>query len=124
MMFENKNTPKTPLSDLGEFGLLEHIKKNISLSNETTILGIGDDAAVLRHSTDILVSTDMLIETVHFNMAFTPLKHLGYKSIITNVSDIYAMNGIPTQVPCIYWIIKQISFGRRGRVICWNAYCL
>ncbi len=90
---------RTEISALGEFGLIDLITKNMQPSNATTVLGIGDDAAVIdpmgKH---IVVSTDMLVEGVHFDMSYTPLKHLGYKSVVVNVSDIYAMMATPTQI--------------------------
>jgi len=90
----------TPLSKLGEFGLIERINKKIKVQNNSTIKGIGDDTAVLKHNEDkrILVTTDMLTENVHFNLSYTPLMHLGYKAVVVNLSDIYAMNGTPEQI--------------------------
>lgn len=96
-MFENTQT--TDINNLGEFGLIGHLTKNIKLTHESTLKGVGDDAAVLNFkSKKTLVSTDMLLEGVHFDLAFTPLKHLGYKAIQVNLSDIYAMNGIASHV--------------------------
>jgi len=96
-MFENQE--KTNLEQLGEFGLISHLTKNIKLGQPSTIKGVGDDAAVLDAAgKKILVSTDMLLEGIHFDLAYTPLKHLGYKAIQVNLSDIYAMNGIAAQV--------------------------
>lgn len=95
MIEEEKNID---LKDLGEFGLIERLTKKIKLFNDNTLLGPGDDAAIINSSKEILVSSDMLVEGIHFDMAFTPLKHLGYKSVIVNISDIYAMNGIPKQI--------------------------
>lgn len=96
-MFENKE--RTELKDLGEFGLIGHLTKNVSLQHESSNKGIGDDAAVLDSSgKKMLVSTDLLLEGVHFDLAYVPLKHLGYKAIQVNLSDIYAMNAIATQV--------------------------
>lgn len=96
-MFENKET--SPLSELGEFGLIDHITKAIELTNESTIKGIGDDAAVLDFSDKkTLISTDLLLEGVHFDLRYVPLKHLGYKAVQVNLSDIYAMNGIASQI--------------------------
>jgi thiamine-monophosphate kinase len=86
------------LEDLGEFGLIDRITKKIKSYHKNTHLGPGDDAAVIKSKKNILVSSDMLVEGVHFDMSFTPLKHLGYKSVIVNISDIYAMNAIPTQI--------------------------
>jgi thiamine-monophosphate kinase len=96
-MFEN--TSRTELSSLGEFGLIDHITKHVQLSQESTVKGIGDDAAILQFNNEqIVISTDLLLEGIHFDLSYVPLKHLGYKSIIVNLSDIYAMNAIPTQV--------------------------
>jgi thiamine-monophosphate kinase len=90
---------RTEISDYGEFGLIHHLTKNIELQNASSILGVGDDAAVIDHfGKQTVVSTDLLIEGVHFDLMYTPLKHLGYKSIVVNLSDIYAMNATPTQV--------------------------
>jgi thiamine-monophosphate kinase len=90
---------KTDLGELGEFGLIRHLTDGIILKNNTSVKGIGDDAAVLNYDGfDVLVSTDMLLEGVHFDLTYMPLKHLGYKAAIVNFSDIYAMNGIPQQL--------------------------
>ncbi|MEA1874496.1 MAG: thiamine-phosphate kinase [Bacteroidota bacterium] len=90
---------KTRIEALGEFGLIRHLTENIKTQNESTVYGIGDDAAILSYDNkESLVSTDLLMEGIHFNLVYTPLKHLGYKSIIVNLSDIYAMNGTPEQV--------------------------
>lgn len=98
-MLEDKNHPRTPLSELGEFGLINHLTKNFKINQKSTIKGIGDDAAVLAFkSKDIVVTTDLLIENVHFDLSYMPLKHLGYKAIVVNLSDVYAMNAIATQV--------------------------
>ena len=94
----NEEEKKIDLKDLGEFGLIERLTKKIKLFNNNTLLGSGDDAAIINSNKKILVSSDMLVEGIHFDMAFTPLKHLGYKSVIVNISDIYAMNGIPKQI--------------------------
>ena len=94
----NEEEKNIDLKDLGEFGLIERLTKKIKLFNDNTLLGPGDDAAIINSSKEILVSSDMLVEGIHFDMAFTPLKHLGYKSVIVNISDIYAMNGIPRQI--------------------------
>jgi thiamine-monophosphate kinase len=96
-MFDNKE--KTEIANLGEFGLIDHLTQNIKLGNASTIKGAGDDAAVLDFKDKkVLISTDMLLEGIHFDLAYTPLKHLGYKAIQVNLSDIYAMNGTATQV--------------------------
>ena len=98
-MLENKNTSRTSLSDLGEFGLIKHLTQNFKPEQSSTIKGIGDDAAVLTFKDKkVLVSTDFLVEGVHFDLGFMPLKHLGYKAVMVNLSDIYAMNGIATQI--------------------------
>src|SRR6185312_12805064 len=96
-MFDNKE--KTNIEQLGEFGLIDHLTKNIKLSQESTLKGVGDDAAVLDYKgKKTLVSTDLLLEGIHFDLAYTPLKHLGYKAVQVNLSDIYAMNGTASQV--------------------------
>ncbi len=96
-MFENRE--RTEIEKLGEFGLISHLTKSIVINNDTTVKGVGDDAAVLDYSgKKTLVSTDLLLEGVHFDLAYTPLKHLGYKAIQVNLSDIYAMNGTASQV--------------------------
>ncbi|MBO5920790.1 MAG: thiamine-phosphate kinase [Bacteroidaceae bacterium] len=93
-------TKRTEISTLGEFGLIDHITKEIKTENKESIKGIGDDAAVLQFSNDeeVLVSTDLLMEGVHFDLTYFPLKHLGYKAVVANISDIYAMNGTPKQI--------------------------
>ncbi len=98
-MFENKEN-RTELSDLGEFGLIDVIKKSVEIENKTTELGIGDDAAILQFSGDKqqVVSTDTFAEGVHFDLSYVPLKHLGYKSVSASVSDIFAMNANPSQI--------------------------
>jgi thiamine-monophosphate kinase len=89
----------TPLNEIGEFGLIRKIQETISLENASTLVGIGDDAAVLEPSRgNVVVSTDMLVEGVHFDLTFCPLRHLGYKAVAVNVSDIAAMNAVPTQI--------------------------
>lgn len=98
-MIEEKNTSKTSISELGEFGLIEHLTKNVKIKQESTVKGIGDDAAVLNFKNKkCVVSTDLLIEGVHFDLSYAPLKHLGYKAVMVNLSDIYAMNATPTQI--------------------------
>ncbi len=94
-----KTEKRTDVNDLGEFGLIDHLTKNFSNKNKSTFKGIGDDAAVIDNGkTYTVVSTDMLVEGIHFDLMYTPLKHLGYKSVIVNLSDIYAMNAIPKQI--------------------------
>jgi len=89
----------TPLGDLGKYGLIDHISEKIELKNKSTVKGIGDDAAVIDSGEKYtLVSTDLLLEGIHFNLVYFPLKHLGYKAVIRAISDIYAMNGVPEQV--------------------------
>lgn len=98
-MLEDKNTQKTSLADLGEFGLIKHITKYFTIENASTVTGIGDDAAVLDASKkQTLVTTDLLIEGVHFDLSYMPLKHLGYKAVMVNLSDVYAMNGTAEQI--------------------------
>jgi len=99
-MFENKNPSKTPISQLGEFGLIDHLTKRFSVEKKTTVRGIGDDAAVLEFSGEqqIVVTTDFLVEGVHFDLSYMPLKHLGYKAVMVNLSDIYAMNAEASQI--------------------------
>lgn len=90
---------RTEIGSLGEFGLIEHLTKNIELQNASSIVGVGDDAAVIDHfGKQTVITTDLLIEGIHFDLAYTPLKHLGYKSVVVNLSDIYAMNAVPTQI--------------------------
>lgn len=91
---------RTEISDLGEFGLIDTLTKDFVSYSSTTIKGVGDDAAVIATSEDevMLVSTDMLVEGIHFNLMYSPLMHLGYKSVVVNLSDIYAMNGTPKQI--------------------------
>ncbi|MGJ8715791.1 MAG: thiamine-phosphate kinase [Maribacter stanieri] len=98
-MLEDKDQERTSLEKLGEFGLIEHLTKNFKIKQQSTIKAIGDDAAVLDFKNKkTVISTDLLIEGVHFDLAYMPLKHLGYKSIMVNLSDIYAMNATATQV--------------------------
>src|SRR6187200_3766752 len=99
---------RTEISSLGEFGLIEHLTNNIELQNASSIVGVGDDAAVIDHyGRQTVISTDLLIEGVHFDLTYTPLRHLGYKSVVANLSDIYAMNAVPTQ------ITMSIAFSNR-----------
>jgi thiamine-monophosphate kinase len=98
-MLKNPGIERTELSELGEFGLIHHLTDSIKLLNPSTIKGIGDDAAVISNENKFtLVSTDLLVEGVHFDLSYTPLKHLGYKAAVVNFSDIFAMNGIPKQL--------------------------
>ncbi len=96
---EQQQPSRTEIASLGEFGLIEHLTKNFELHNASTILAVGDDAAVIDHfGKQTVVTTDLLIEGVHFDLMYTPLKHLGYKSVMVNLSDVYAMNATPTQI--------------------------
>ena len=90
---------RTEISSLGEFGLIDHVTKNIEIQNASSVLGVGDDAAVIDHfGKQTVITTDLLVEGVHFDLMYTPLRHLGYKSVVVNLSDIYAMNATPTQI--------------------------
>lgn len=102
---------KTEIATLGEFGLIKHLTERIELKNASTIYGVGDDAAVLSYSApkQVLVTTDILLEGVHFDLTYVPLKHLGYKAAVVNFSDIYAMNGTPRQVTVTLGISKRFS---------------
>ena len=101
-------TERTEISSLGEFGLIDHLTKNNETRNASTVLGIGDDGAVIDHfGRQTVISSDMLLEGIHFDLSYTPLRHLGYKSVVVNLSDIYAMNATPTQ------IILNIGFSNR-----------
>ena len=101
---------RTEISSLGEFGLIHHLTKNIEIQNASTIVGVGDDAAVIDHfGKQTIITTDLLIEGIHFDLMYTPLKHLGYKSVVVNLSDVYAMNGIPTQITVSIGISNRIS---------------
>ncbi len=96
-----ENSTRTELSQLGEFGLIKHLTQHIEIKNPSTVKGVGDDAAVINYTEGdkvTLVTTDMLVEGVHFDLTYVPLKHLGYKSVVVNLSDIYAMNGNPKQI--------------------------
>ena len=99
---------RTEISTLGEFGLIKHLTTDIKLQNEESRYGIGDDAAVLDFAgKQVLVTTDLLVEGVHFDLVYTPLKHLGYKSAMVNFSDIYAMNGTPSRLPYL-WLYRSV----------------
>jgi thiamine-monophosphate kinase len=103
----------TEISKYGEFGLIKHLTKDLKTVNPSTKKSIGDDCAVLDFSKDkstrVLVTTDMLLEGIHFNLEYVPLKHLGYKAAVVNFSDIYAMNGTPTQITVSLGISKRFS---------------
>lgn len=106
----------TEISTLGEFGLIRHLTNGLKMQNSSTQLGVGDDCTVLQYSSDaadhkrVLVSTDMLMEGIHFDLVYTPLKHLGYKAAMVNLSDVYAMNGTPRQ------LLVSVAVGKRFRV--------
>jgi len=109
-MLEDKNQSRTSLSELGEFGLINHITKHFKIKHASTIKGVGDDAAVLDASKlQTLVTTDLLIEGVHFDLSYMPLKHLGYKSVIVNLSDVYAMNGEAEQITVSIAVSNRFS---------------
>lgn len=98
-MLENKDQNRTSLGQLGEFGLISHLTKSFPINHKSTLKGVGDDAAVLDFKTKkAVISTDLLVEGVHFDLSYMPLKHLGYKAVVVNVSDICAMNAVPTQI--------------------------
>lgn len=98
------------ISQIGEFGLINRLTKDLKSVNESTIKGVGDDCAVLRYQErDILVTTDMLLEGVHFDLTYVPLKHLGYKSAVVNFSDVYAMNGTPRQITVSLGISQRFT---------------
>ncbi|HZL10715.1 MAG TPA: thiamine-phosphate kinase [Prolixibacteraceae bacterium] len=101
---------QTPLAELGEFGLINHLTKNIQIKNDSTLTGVGDDAAVLSYpDKKIVVTTDLLTEGIHFNLMYVPLKHLGYKAVIVNLSDVYAMNATPRQITVSIAISSKFS---------------
>ncbi|WP_031426425.1 thiamine-phosphate kinase [Flavimarina sp. Hel_I_48] len=98
-MFQDKEPSRTSLSDLGEFGLIDHLTQHFSIAQESTLKGIGDDAAILDFKDNkVVLTTDLLVEGVHFDLSFMPLKHLGYKAVMVNLSDVYAMNAEATQI--------------------------
>ena len=102
---------RTEIATLGEFGLIRHLTEGIELKNKSSQYGIGDDAAVLSYPADkeVLVTTDLLLEGIHFDLTYVPLKHLGYKSAVVNFSDIYAMNGTPRQITVSLGLSKRFS---------------
>jgi thiamine-monophosphate kinase len=107
---EFDNTSRTELSELGEFGLIRHLTQHITLNHESSVKGVGDDAAVIdNHGLHTVVTTDMLVEGVHFDLTYVPLKHLGYKSVVVNLSDIYAMNAQPRQIVVSLAISSRFS---------------
>lgn len=101
---------QTEISKLGEFGLIDRLTKDVKLGNPQSLRGVGDDAAVMRYAdTDVLVTTDLLLENVHFDLTYVPLKHLGYKAAVVNFSDIYAMNGTPRQITVSLGVSKRFT---------------
>jgi thiamine-monophosphate kinase len=103
-----QETHRTEIATLGEFGLIKHLTENIRLQNPESKYGVGDDAAVLDFAgQQTLVTTDLLMEGVHFDLVYTPMKHLGYKAAIVNFSDIYAMNGTPKQITVSLAVSKR-----------------
>lgn len=98
-MLEDKNQERTSLAELGEFGLIKHLTEHFTITQKTTVHGIGDDAAILKFPKEqIVVTTDLLVEGVHFDLTYVPLKHLGYKAVMVNLSDVYAMNAEASQI--------------------------
>ncbi|WP_291910740.1 thiamine-phosphate kinase [Chitinophaga sp. CB10] len=108
---------RTEINDLGEFGLIDYLTRNIEIQNASTVLGVGDDGAVIDHfGKQTVISTDMLVEGIHFDLMYVPMKHLGYKSVVVNLSDIYAMNATPTQ------ITMNIAFSNRFSLEALNEF--
>ena len=107
---QDKSSNTTEIDTLGEFGLIDHLTNDIEVKNKNTIYGVGDDAAVIKAGSKyLLLSTDMLVEGIHFDLAYVPLKHLGYKSIAVNISDICAMNGNAKQVTVSIAVSSRFS---------------
>ncbi len=101
---------QTEIAELGEFGLIDHLTKNIKIKNDSTAKGVGDDAAVLDYGNkQVVISTDLLLEGIHFDLTYTPLKHLGYKAVVVNLSDIYAMNADPKQITVSIGLSSKMS---------------
>lgn len=101
---------RTEISSLGEFGLIDHLTRNIDIQQASTVLGVGDDAAVIDHfGKQTVVTTDLLLEGIHFDLMYTPLKHLGYKAVVVNLSDLYAMNAQPTHITLSIGISNRFS---------------
>ncbi|MGN6247557.1 MAG: thiamine-phosphate kinase [Ginsengibacter sp.] len=111
------NPERTEVSSLGEFGLIDHLTRNNEIRNSSTVVSVGDDAAVIDHfGKQTVITTDLLVEGIHFDLMYSPLKHLGYKSVIVNLSDVYAMNAIPTQ------FTMSIAFSNRFSVEALNEF--
>ncbi len=107
---EKDRPPRTEISKLGEFGLIEHLTRRFPLENESSVKGVGDDAAVIDNGRYLtVVSTDLLLEGIHFDLMYTPLKHLGYKAVVVNLSDIYAMNALPRQITVSIGVSNRFS---------------
>ena len=101
---------RTEISTMGEFGLIKHLTKDLKPVQPSTKTGVGDDCAVMDFGAKkVLMTTDMLLEGIHFNLEYVPLKHLGYKAAVVNFSDLYAMNGTPTQITVSLGISKRFS---------------
>ena len=101
---------RTEIATLGEFGLIDHLTKDIKLTQDSSVMGVGDDAAIVDNTDKLtLITTDLLLEGIHFDFVYTPLKHLGYKAAVVNFSDIYAMNGTPRQITISLGIAKRLS---------------
>src|SRR6476659_7598804 len=101
---------RTEIAGMGEFGLIAHLTRNIEFQNASSIVGVGDDGAVIDHfGKQTVISTDLLIEGIHFDLMYTPLKHLGYKSVIVNLSDVYSMNATPAQITLSIGISNRFS---------------
>ena len=113
-IMENKGTP---IGKLGKFGLIDHLTRNARQENKTTFLGTGDDSAAIDSGDHLtLVTTDLFLEGIHFNLIYTPLKHLGYKAVIRGISDIYAMNGTPSQVLVGIGISSRFTVEQVGEI--------
>lgn len=109
-MLENKDQSRSSLSDLGEFKLIEHLTEQVKLYHKSTVRGVGDDCAVIEYADmQTLVTTDLLVEGVHFDLSYMPLKHLGYKAVMVNLSDVYAMNGLAKQITVSIAVSNRFS---------------
>ncbi len=109
-MLEDKNPSRTPLEELGEFGLIERLTRDVKLTHASSVKGVGDDTAVLMHPNSlILLTTDLLVEGIHFDLSYAPLHHLGYKAVVVNLSDVYAMNGKATQITVSIAVSNRFS---------------
>ena len=101
---------ETEISTLGEFGLIDHLTENLPIAQSSTVRGVGDDCAVMHYDgLETLVTTDLLLEGIHFDLTYVPLKHLGYKAVVVNLSDIYAMNGTPRQITVSLGVSKRFT---------------